>query len=171
MFRLVLTGQAPELQPFYPCLGGREPPAGVWPVLRPVIGRHVEELREALIVAPQTNEVGRSPALLGGLLHLHHEIGLPVRLLEVGASGGLNLLFDRYAHDVAEGVVLGDPASPVVLRRPWQGPLPPAAALEVVDRLGQFGQLGATRAYVQLLDLADLDHVELVAADVLPQLR
>ena len=42
---------------------------------------------------------------------------------------------------------------------------------EVVDRLGQFGDLGATRAYLQVLDLADLDHVELVAAEVLPQLR
>ena len=42
---------------------------------------------------------------------------------------------------------------------------------EVVDRLGRFGELGATRAYLQVLDLADLDHVELVAAEVLPQLR
>jgi len=42
---------------------------------------------------------------------------------------------------------------------------------EVVDRLGAFGELGATRAYLQVLDLVDLDHVELVAAEVLPQLR
>ncbi|MDP9465745.1 MAG: LLM class F420-dependent oxidoreductase [Actinomycetota bacterium] len=42
---------------------------------------------------------------------------------------------------------------------------------EVVDRLGEFGELGATRGYLQVLDLADLDHVELVAAEVLPQLR
>ena len=42
---------------------------------------------------------------------------------------------------------------------------------EVVDRLGEFGELGATRAYLQVLDLADLDHVELVASEVLPQLR
>ena len=42
---------------------------------------------------------------------------------------------------------------------------------EVVDRLGAFGELGATRAYLQVLDLADLDHVELVAAEVLPKLR
>ena len=42
---------------------------------------------------------------------------------------------------------------------------------EVVDRLGEFGQLGATRAYLQVLDLADLEHVELVASEVLPQLR
>ncbi len=42
---------------------------------------------------------------------------------------------------------------------------------EVVDRLGAFAELGATRAYLQVLDLGDLDHVELVAAEVLPQLQ
>ncbi len=42
---------------------------------------------------------------------------------------------------------------------------------EVVDRAGRFGALGATRLYLQVLDLADLDHLELVAAEVMPQLR
>ena len=40
---------------------------------------------------------------------------------------------------------------------------------EVVDRIGRFGELGAQRVYVQVLDLDDLDHLELVAAEVLPQ--
>ncbi len=39
---------------------------------------------------------------------------------------------------------------------------------EVVDRLGQYADAGAERAYLQLLDLHDLDHLRLVAADVLP---
>ena len=39
VFRLVLTDQAPELVPFYPCLGGRADPELVWPVLRSVIAR------------------------------------------------------------------------------------------------------------------------------------
>jgi alkanesulfonate monooxygenase len=41
---------------------------------------------------------------------------------------------------------------------------------EVVDRIGEFAQAGATRMYLQVLDLGDLDHVELVAAEVMPQL-
>lgn len=41
---------------------------------------------------------------------------------------------------------------------------------EVVERIGEFTELGATRLYLQVLDLADLDHLELVAAEVLPQL-
>ncbi|WP_088317869.1 LLM class F420-dependent oxidoreductase [Kineosporia sp. R_H_3] len=40
---------------------------------------------------------------------------------------------------------------------------------EVVDRLGALAALGVDRAYVQLLDLADLDHVDLVAGEVMPQ--
>lgn len=41
---------------------------------------------------------------------------------------------------------------------------------EVVDKIGRYGALGATRVYLQTLDLSDLDHLELVAAEVLPQL-
>jgi F420-dependent oxidoreductase-like protein len=42
---------------------------------------------------------------------------------------------------------------------------------EVVDRLGQWREkTGITRIYLQLLDLADLDQVELIAAEVAPQL-
>ena len=41
---------------------------------------------------------------------------------------------------------------------------------EVVDRIGQFAELGAGRIYLQTLDVDDLDHLELVAAEVMPQL-
>ena len=40
---------------------------------------------------------------------------------------------------------------------------------EVVDRIGQFAELGAGRVYLQTLDVDDLDHLELVAAEVMPQ--
>ncbi|GAB2970650.1 LLM class F420-dependent oxidoreductase [Saccharothrix stipae] len=43
---------------------------------------------------------------------------------------------------------------------------------EVVDKLGAWrAKTGISRAYLQVLDLADLDHVELIAAAVAPQLR
>jgi len=41
---------------------------------------------------------------------------------------------------------------------------------EAVDTLGRFAEAGATRVYLQVLDLADLDHLDLVAAEVAPQL-
>ncbi len=42
---------------------------------------------------------------------------------------------------------------------------------QAVDTLGRFAEAGATRVYLQVLDLADLDHLDLVAAEVAPQLR
>ena len=42
---------------------------------------------------------------------------------------------------------------------------------EIVDRLGTFAALGATRIYLQVLELHDLDHLELIAAEVMPQVR
>lgn len=39
---------------------------------------------------------------------------------------------------------------------------------EVVDRIGTYAELGGHRAYLQVLDLTDLDHLELVAEQVLP---
>jgi alkanesulfonate monooxygenase SsuD/methylene tetrahydromethanopterin reductase-like flavin-dependent oxidoreductase (luciferase family) len=41
---------------------------------------------------------------------------------------------------------------------------------EVVDKIGRLADLGATRVYLQVLDLTDLEHLELVAAEVAPQL-
>ena len=41
---------------------------------------------------------------------------------------------------------------------------------EAVDTLGRYAEAGATRVYLQVLDLADLDHLDLVAAEVAPQL-
>ncbi len=135
LHRLVLERRAPVLAVHYPSVGGTA--GDVWPAARAVVEEQLEVLRELVRRPVQTNEVGRSSVLLGGLLHVARVTGLPVRLLEVGASGGLNLSVDRYRHEVADGVVLGDPRSPVVLGVPWQGQLPDLVTpLRVVERLG-----------------------------------
>jgi alkanesulfonate monooxygenase len=41
---------------------------------------------------------------------------------------------------------------------------------EVVERIGRFAQLGASRCYLQLNGLADLEHLDLIASEVIPQL-
>ncbi len=42
---------------------------------------------------------------------------------------------------------------------------------ELVDKIGQLADAGASRLYLQVLDLHDLDHLELIAAEVMPQVR
>ncbi len=41
---------------------------------------------------------------------------------------------------------------------------------EVVDKIARYREIGASRIYLQILDLADLDHLELIAAEVASQL-
>lgn len=38
----------------------------------------------------------------------------------------------------------------------------------LVDRIGELAAIGATRVYLRIIDMADLDHVDLIASDVLP---
>jgi F420-dependent oxidoreductase-like protein len=40
---------------------------------------------------------------------------------------------------------------------------------EVVAKIAEFAEIGAERVYLQVLDLSDLSHLELLASDVLPQ--
>ena len=42
---------------------------------------------------------------------------------------------------------------------------------EVIAKLRDFGEAGATRMYLQVLDLADLDHLRLVAERIMPEVR
>lgn len=40
---------------------------------------------------------------------------------------------------------------------------------EVVDKIGRYAEQGATRSYLQILDLKDLDHLELISSQVSSQ--
>ncbi|MGW1158015.1 LLM class F420-dependent oxidoreductase [Streptomyces sp. NPDC002519] len=42
---------------------------------------------------------------------------------------------------------------------------------EVVDKIGRYQEIGSRRIYLQILDLGDLDHLELISAQVQSQLR
>ncbi|MFD1500212.1 LLM class F420-dependent oxidoreductase [Streptosporangium lutulentum] len=42
---------------------------------------------------------------------------------------------------------------------------------QLVERIGEFAEIGATRVHLRLIDMADLDHLELIAAEVLPHLE
>ncbi|MGL5824848.1 MAG: DUF2332 domain-containing protein [Nocardioides sp.] len=163
--RLVLQRRAGALATCYPSVGGRWDPTDrhtqsfAWAAFRRLVVDHPDWVAEWLGRPPQTNEVGRSAALIGGLLHLPDRLRLPVRLFELGASAGLNLLADRFAYLDASGrrfgpaeagLVFDRPAiggaiastaddgdGPVVRRGAWSGPGPrPWPGLSFIERAG-----------------------------------
>lgn len=137
LHRVVLTGAAVGLRSFYPSVGGTWDLDAAWPAIREALREHHGLLRELLSQPPQTNEVGRASALLGGLLQLVDRHRLPVRLFEVGASAGLNLRADHFHYRHEDGTAWGSAASPVVLERAWRGrALPISAPLRITERHG-----------------------------------
>lgn len=133
--RLVLERRAGDLPRYYPSVGGTWEPAGCWRAFRRLLADRPDDVAEWLGSPPQTNEVGRAAALFGGLLQAPRD--LPVRLVEIGASGGLNLRADRFTYTDDAGRAFGDLSSPVRLQHAWEGRrLSPWPGLEVSQRLG-----------------------------------
>ena len=133
--RMVLAGEAPELARHYPSAGGDGDAAASWEPFRDVLLTRADDVVAGLASPPQTNEVGRAAALLGGLLHEVGDGELPVRLWEIGASGGLNLRADRFSYAATGGAVWGPP-SPVRLDPAWESLPPGPGSLWVVERVG-----------------------------------
>ena len=104
-----------------------------------VIGRTLREYDDWLYPwldsAPQTNEVARSGVLWPGMMEIARRFGPKLELLELGASGGLNLNMDRFSYDLG-GSKSGNPDSAVKLVPEWQGPAPVTAPVEIVGRRG-----------------------------------
>ena len=122
--RLVLERRAGALAASYPSVGGLWREGHGTAAFLDLLDRDPEAVRRRLDRPPQTNEVGRAAALVGGLLHLPDSRRLPVRLFEIGSSAGLNLLADRFCYLERAGVQVGDPRSPVRLEPAWRGGSP-----------------------------------------------
>lgn len=115
--RLVLAGDAPDLARHYPSAGGRQAASEAWPAFRSLLEERVDDLRGLLDRPLQTNEVRRCAPLLVGLAWLGDRTGLPPTVLEIGASGGLNLNWHRFRYEGPDGH-WGPADSPVRLSLP-----------------------------------------------------
>lgn len=132
--RLVLADREPDLADIY--RDHDADPGSAWDAFGSVLERNRDELKELVRLPVQTNEAGRSSALLLGFLTVAAETGLPLRLLEVGASAGLNLRWDRYRY-LADGFEWGPTDSRVTIEFELDGGrFPSPREIDVSDRRG-----------------------------------
>jgi hypothetical protein len=117
---LALSGEAPALAACFPSTGGRYEPARAWNALRETFVRHAARIRVHLGEQIQTNEVRRCCALIGGFREIARAFPWPLRLLEIGASAGLNQCFDQYAYELG-AQRLGPTDAPLTLDCEWRG--------------------------------------------------
>ncbi|MEP1765402.1 MAG: DUF2332 family protein [Sulfitobacter sp.] len=130
---LVLTGRDAGLAAVYPpnCVAD----AALRQAVLNALEAHSEFLCNLTDSPPQTNEVRRSAALMAGARVAVAHFDRPVHLSELGASGGLNLMWDHYALAVGARR-MGPEAAVLTLAPEWSGALPPDATPQIAARGG-----------------------------------
>ena len=160
---LLLSGIDHPLAAHYPIISGEpRPPAPALPHFRDFCLRHRDRIVELIATRrTQTNVVRRCTCLLPAFSIVRQETQSPLALIDLGASAGLNLNFDRYAYsyqrDGREVLRWGPADARVRLEAELRGdgelpPIPPA--IPVASRNG-----------------IDLDPVDLANPDQLLWLR
>ena len=118
--RMVLAGEADDLRAHYPSTGGDGDADAAWPAIRSLIAAGGPELVQALAHPLQTNAPSRAKALVGAFCSVAQQTGQPLRLLELGASAGLNLRLDKFRRSVSST------SSPAGCRRSLAGSRSPS---------------------------------------------
>lgn len=136
---LVLSGVDPDLARAY-----ANPAADPTTAALAALPRHADVLLDWLASAPQTNEVRRSAVLIAAAQWLTARFGLPIVQSELGASAGLNLLWDHYALAVRgrAGAEATDTAPLARLEMEGDGRTPGAALTLTLWPGGQVTPLG-----------------------------
>jgi hypothetical protein len=139
---LLMGGERDPLADFFANLTDTpRAPEDAYPIFRAFCLRHADTLRQrAKTRRVQTNEVRRCAALVPAFgLIAGREAGTPLALVEVGASAGLNLLWDHYSFDYGAAGKVGNVMSPVQLTCEVRGSLMlpiPDTLPEVAYRIG-----------------------------------
>ena len=142
---LHLSGIAPGLAPIYADAEDFNDAT----IVAGVVAGHDEQLLPWLDGPPQTNEAGRSASFIAAMLWLADQ-GLPPHFdcLEIGSSGGINLMIDRYHYDLG-GVQVGPRPGAMAFAPEWRGSHPPMRAIDFA------GLKGCDIAPVDLTDPAE----------------
>ena len=140
---------------------------GAYPHFRALCLEHSERIVETVSTRRvQTNEVGRCAVLLPAFaIVAERSASREAAFIEVGASAGLNLLWDRFRYEYGGGARWGDPSSPVrLVCEPIGAPLPPIpdALPSVVLRVG---------IDLDPVDLGDAESVRWLRALIWPEHR
>ncbi len=130
------------LADFYPDLtDATRAPGEAFPAFRDFCLRQrtaIAEILAARVVG--TNEAARSACLLPGFVTVARAQSVPLHVVEVGTSAGLNLLWDRYGYDYGAGRKAGDGSANLTLRCDLRGhdapPELPAVLPKVASRSG-----------------------------------
>lgn len=162
---LVLEDRDEGLAAVYPPQHGQVGDDALWEAVAAALAAHPSTVLERLAQPPQTNEVMRTAALAPGFLSVAALTGLPLATFEIGASAGLNSLWDRFAYRFGEAR-WGPADSPVTIAPDWQGEPPPDAPATVVERAACDRapvDLGDAAARLRLLSYVWADQTERLA--------
>ncbi|WP_282129407.1 DUF2332 domain-containing protein [Roseobacter litoralis] len=130
---LVLSDLAPALTRVYPPHQSED--ALLRDAVLEALHAHEVFLLDWVQSPPQTNEVRRSAALMPGAAVAATYFDLPVYLSELGASAGLNLMWDHFDVALPEGS-FGVQAPVLTLSPDWNGPMPPQRLPRIAQRAG-----------------------------------
>lgn len=130
--RFVLNGELPELASHYPSVGGKPESPQLEEAFLAAVSTEADRILPELADQVQTNEVRRSAVLLGGFLEIAANTGKPLRLLELGASAGLNHIWDQYRYRLG-ALPWGEADATPLLETHWSGPPPKIDAKLVVS--------------------------------------
>jgi hypothetical protein len=129
-----LSGRDPALAAVFPAADPHWTITKVWPVAQALLERDQDWVRAFIQSAPQTNETRRTIGLLPGFLRTAEQG--PLHLLEIGASAGLNLHWDRFRFETRTWS-FGPKDGPLIDTQ-WLGPPPQGLdrTIKVASRAG-----------------------------------
>lgn len=93
-----LTGRDAMLAVEYPHANSTWSMDRVWPLAEAFLRREEAWVRDFMKSPPQTNETARATGLASAFMWLAQRMRAPFHMLELGASAGLNLNWDRFAY-------------------------------------------------------------------------